>query len=95
MRPRALAVLLCLLVSPLAVADQQTTATARTDDAGAARAKLEATHRQAKAEDANVKQLKARVDTLESHSDAAARALAERDRKIAELEKELAASRKP
>lgn len=95
MNRRAVAVLLFALFSPLAMSGERKTAPARADDAEAARAKLEATHRQAKAEDANVRELKARVDTLESHSDAAARALAERDRKIAELEKQLAASRQP
>jgi septal ring factor EnvC (AmiA/AmiB activator) len=46
---------------------------------------------QLKAEDANVRQLKAKVGALESQSDASARELAERDRKIEELQRQLAA----
>lgn len=44
-----------------------------------------------KTEDAKVKQLKAKVGVLESQSDASARELAERDRKIEELRRQLAA----
>lgn len=44
-----------------------------------------------KTEDAKVQQLKAKVGTLESQSDASARELAERDRKIEELRRQLAA----
>ena len=58
-----------------------------------------ATHKKAKTaqadpvktEDAKVQQLKAKVGTLESQSDASARELAERDRKIEELRRQLAA----
>ncbi|WP_036140755.1 hypothetical protein [Luteibacter sp. 9135] len=82
-------VVACLLVSlsPWAMAASQVTPT---ESPAAARARLEAAQRQADAENVRVRQLKARVDTLESHSDAAAKALAERDRKIAELQKQLA-----
>lgn len=92
---RAVAACLFVLFSPLAMAGQQTAAPARAEDAQAARARLDATHREVTAQDANVKQLKARVDTLESDSDKAAKALAERDRKIAELQKQLAAGQQP
>jgi uncharacterized protein HemX len=82
----------CLFVSlsPWAMAASQVTQATPTESPAAARARLEAAQRQADAENVRVKQLKARVDTLESHSDAAAKALAERDRKIAELQRQLA-----
>lgn len=95
MNHRAVAACLLVLVSPFAMAGQRATAPARAEDAQAARARLDATHREVTAQDASVKRLKARVDTLESNSDAAAKALAERDRKIAELEKQLAAEQRP
>ncbi len=55
----------------------------------AARARLDALQGQVKSEDAQVRQLKAKVDTLESNTQAARRALEERDRKIAELQRQL------
>jgi len=65
------------------------------DPVAATRAKVAAVHGEAQAEDANVRQLKARVDALESDTHAASRQLDDRDRKIAELERELDAQRKP
>ncbi|PTR32807.1 hypothetical protein C8J98_10415 [Luteibacter sp. OK325] len=88
----------CLFVvsSPLAMAAQQTqTKAAHADPAAATRAKVAAVHGEAQAEDANVRHLKARVDALESDTQAAGRQLDDRDRKIAELERELDAQRKP
>jgi len=92
------AAIACLLAvsSPLAIAAQQTqTKAAQADPAAATRAKVAAVHGEAQAEDANVRQLKARVDALESDTKAAGRQLDDRDRKIAELERELDAQRKP
>lgn len=92
------AVIACLLVvlSPLAIAAQQTqTTTAQADPAAATRAKVAAVHGEAQAEDVNVRQLKARVDALESDTQAASRQLDDRDRKIADLERQLDAQRKP
>ena len=92
------AAIACLLVvsSPLAIAAQQTqTKAAQADPAASTRARVEAVHGQVQAEDVNVRQLKARVDALESDSQAASRQLDDRDRKIAELERELDAQRKP
>ncbi len=60
-------------------------------DPAATRAKLQALRGQEKQEDAQVRQLKARVDTLESDSQSARQALEERDRKIAELQRQLEA----
>jgi chromosome segregation ATPase len=92
------AAIACLLVvsSPLAIAAQQTqTKAAPADPAAATRAKVAAVHGEAQTEDVNVRQLKARVDALESDTHAASRQLDDRDRKIAELERELDAQRKP
>ena len=92
------AAIACLLVvlSPLATAAQQSqTKAAQADPAAVTRAKVTAVQGEAKAEDANVKQLKARVDALESDTHAASRQLDDRDRKIAELERQLDAQRKP
>jgi len=92
------AAIACLLVvsSPLAIAAQQTqTKAAQADPAASTRARVEAVHGQVQAEDVNVRQLKARVDALESDSQAASRQLDDRDRKIAELERQLDAQRKP
>jgi len=92
------AAIACLLVvlSPLATAAQQSqTKAAQADPAAATRAKVAAVHGEAQAEDANVRQLKARVDALESDTRAAGRQLDDRDRKIAELERELDAQHKP
>jgi len=92
------AAIACLLVvsSPLAIAAQQTqTKAAQADPAAATRAKVAAVHGEAQAEDANVRKLKARVDALESDTRAAGRQLDDRDRKIAELERELDAQHKP
>lgn len=69
--------------------------TSHADPAATARAKLEATRGQAKVEDAQVKQLKVKVDAAESRSATSAQELAERDRKIAELQRQLAAERHP
>ncbi|MET4677103.1 hypothetical protein [Luteibacter sp. ME-Dv--P-043b] len=90
MHPRVVAACLLVSLSPWAMAAAQVTPAAPTESPAAARARLEAAQRQADAENLRVRQLKARVDTLESHSDAAAKALSERDRKIAELQKQLA-----
>jgi|GEM_PF-6298338 len=65
------------------------------DPAPGARAKLEATRGQASVEDLQVKQLKSKVDAAESRSRTSAQELAERDRKIAELQRQLAAERHP
>jgi uncharacterized protein YlxW (UPF0749 family) len=92
------AAIACLLVvsSPLAIAAQQTqTKAAQADPAAATRAKVAVVHGEVRAEDVNVRQLKARVDTLESDTQAASRQLDDRDRKIAELERQLDAQRKP
>jgi septal ring factor EnvC (AmiA/AmiB activator) len=92
------AAIACLLVvsSPLAIAAQQTqTKAAQADPAAVARAKVAAVQGQVQAEDVNVRQLKARVDALESDTQAASRQLNDRDRKIAELERQLDAQRKP
>jgi septal ring factor EnvC (AmiA/AmiB activator) len=92
------AAIACLLVvcSPLAIAAQQTqTQAARADPAEATRARVAAVHGKVQAEDVNVRQLKARVDALESDTQAASRQLDDRDRKIAELERQLDAQRKP
>jgi septal ring factor EnvC (AmiA/AmiB activator) len=91
------AVIACLLVasSPLAIAQQTQTKAAQPDPAADTRAKVAAVKGEAKAEDVNVRQLKARVDALESDSQAASRQLDDRDRKIAELERQLDAQRKP
>jgi hypothetical protein len=91
------AAIVCLLVasSPLAIAQQTQTKAAQADPAAATRAKVAAVKGEAQAEDVNVRQLKARVDALESDSQAAGRQLDDRDRKIAELERQLDAQRKP
>ncbi|WP_213948127.1 hypothetical protein [Luteibacter sp. dw_328] len=92
------AAIACLLVvsSPLAIAAQQTqTKAAQADPAAATRARVTAVHGEVQAEDTNVRQLKARVDALESDTQAASRQLDDRDRKIAELERQLDAQRKP
>lgn len=92
------AAIACLLVvsSPLAIAAQQAqTKAAQADPAATTRAKVAAVKGEAQAEDVNVRQLKARVDALESDSKAAGRQLDDRDRKIAELERQLDAQHKP
>ena len=61
----------------------------------AGRAKLDASHGQAAAEGARVEKLKARVDALEADSHAASKELDERDRKIAELQRQLDAGQHP
>ncbi|WP_426287596.1 hypothetical protein [Luteibacter sp. E-22] len=83
----------CLLVllSPLALAEQRSSAAPAPAGTVAARARLDALQGQVKSEDAQVRQLKAKVDTLESNTQAARRALEERDRKIAELQRQLEA----
>jgi uncharacterized protein YlxW (UPF0749 family) len=92
------AAIACLLVvsSPLAMGAQQPqTKAAQADPAAVTRAKVAAVHGEAQSEDANVRQLKARVDALESNTQAASHQLDDRDRKIAELERQLDAQRKP
>jgi flagellar motility protein MotE (MotC chaperone) len=89
-----------LLVLPLAAVAQGQAAKAvpaaqDTRPAAAAKAKLEASQGQAAAEGKNVKDLQKRVDALESNSKASREALEERDRKIAELERQLEAERHP
>lgn len=59
------------------------------------RAKLDASRGQAAAEGARVEKLKARVDALEADSHAASKELDERDRKIAELQRQLDAGQHP
>ncbi|HVI55196.1 MAG TPA: hypothetical protein VM621_09100 [Luteibacter sp.] len=96
MNHRAAIASLLVVLSPLASAAQQSQAkAAQADPAAATRAKVAAVQGEAKAEDVNVRQLKARVDALESDSKAASRQLDDRDRKIAELERQLDAQRKP
>ncbi|QWT21151.1 hypothetical protein KPL74_03845 [Bacillus sp. NP157] len=96
MNRRAVLAWLCLLLSPLASAAGQVGAkAARADTPEVARAKLDATQGQAQAEGRNVQDLKKRVDTLETHSKASKKALEERDRKIAELERQLEAEQHP
>jgi septal ring factor EnvC (AmiA/AmiB activator) len=91
------AAIACLLVvsSPLAIAQQTQTKATQADPAAATRAKVAVVHGEVQAEDVNVRQLKARVDALESDSQAASRQLDDRDRKIADLERQLDAQRKP
>lgn len=88
----------CLLLAlPLAAAamGQAVEAPPASPKADATRAKLDAARGQAAAEGKNVKDLQKRVDTLESNSKASRQALEERDRKIAELERQLEAERHP
>ncbi|UPG96134.1 hypothetical protein [Luteibacter aegosomatissinici] len=63
--------------------------------AEATRAQVDAARGQAKAEDQKNKDLKKRVDALETNSQASRKALEERDQKIAELERQLEAARHP
>lgn len=91
------AAIACLLLSlPLAAAATgQASTSAQASQVEATRAKLDASRGQAVAEDKNVQDLKKRVDALESHSKTSRQALEERDRKIAELERQLDAERHP
>jgi septal ring factor EnvC (AmiA/AmiB activator) len=88
------AVASCLLVlsAPLALAGEPPQAAPAQADPAAERARLDALRGQEKQEDAQVERLRKRVDTLESHSQATARDIEERDRKIAELRRQLEAS---
>jgi septal ring factor EnvC (AmiA/AmiB activator) len=97
MKPGRAAIASLVLSLPLlAVATGQVgTAAPASQQAEAARAKLEASRGQAATEHQNVKDLQKRVDTLESNSKASRQALEERDRKIAELERQLEAERHP
>lgn len=92
MNLRAATVCLLALFSPLAMAGETTQPAAAHADPSAVRARLDSLRGQEKNEDAEVRQLKARVDTLESDSQAASRELEERDRKIAELQRQLEAN---
>lgn len=83
---------LLALLSPLAIAGQPTQPATASANSASTRAKLDALRGQEKQQDAEVRQLKARVDTLESDSQAASRELEERDRKIAELQRQLEAN---
>jgi len=88
----------CLLLSlPLvAVAMGQAAAPApASTQARATRSTLNASRGQAAAEGKKVKDLKKRVDALESNSESSRQALEDRDRKIAELERQLEAERHP
>ena len=90
MHPRAVACCLLVLFAPLASAAGRPQSAPATP--AAEQAKLDALRGQEKHEDAQVKQLKKRVDTLESDSQAASHDIEERDRKIAELRRQLEAS---
>ena len=92
----AFAGVVLLAVAFPAVAGQQAAPAkaAHADPAKATRAKLDAMRGQVAAEDASVKTLKARVDALEADSHAASQSLDERDRKIAELQRQLDARQK-
>jgi septal ring factor EnvC (AmiA/AmiB activator) len=93
MHRRAVAACLFVLFAPLAPAGERPqSAPAPASAATADRAKLDALRGQEKHEDAQVQQLKKRVDTLESGSQATSRDIQERDRKIAELRRQLEAS---
>lgn len=86
--------LLCAFALPATAQQAAPAKSAHADPARATRAKLDATRGQAAAEDASVKTLKARVDALEADSHAASQSLDERDRKIAELQRQLDARQK-
>jgi peptidoglycan hydrolase CwlO-like protein len=92
MNLRAAPACLLVLFSPLAMAGERSQPAAASVEPVAVRAKLDALRGEEKNEDAEVRQLRARVDTLESDSQAANRDLEERDRKIAELQRQLEAS---
>ena len=85
----------CALVSALtasgAMAGERPRTTAAPADPAATRARLDALRGQEKHQTAEVRQLKTRVDSLEAQSKDAGQALAERDRRIAELQRQLAA----
>lgn len=89
MRLAAIAGCLLFAVAATASAGQQAS------DPKAARATLHASHGQVAAQGAEVDRLKARVDALEADSHAASRSLDEKDRKIAELQRQLEARQKP
>ena len=91
MNQRAVAFCLSVLLSPLAMAGQPPQKAMAPAGPASTRATLESLRGQEKQEDAEVRQLKARVDTLESNSKAASRDLEERDRKIADLQRQLEA----
>ncbi|NID14165.1 hypothetical protein [Luteibacter yeojuensis] len=93
MLPRAVVACLLVLSAPLALGSERPQAApVRAASAAADRARLDALRGQETHEDAQVKQLKKRVDTLESDSQAASRDIEERDRRIAELRRQLEAS---
>lgn len=92
MNLRAVAACLLVLLSPLAMAGETPQPAPAPASPAVSRAQLETLRGQEKQEDAEVRQLKARVDTLESDSQAASRGLEERDRRIAELQRQLEAS---
>ncbi|HEY4291993.1 hypothetical protein [Luteibacter sp.] len=88
---RAVAACLLVLLAPLALAGERPQA-APVPAPAADRQKLDALRGQEKHEDARVDQLRTRVDTLESDSKATSRDIEKRDRKIAELRRQLEAS---
>ncbi|MDR6936181.1 MULTISPECIES: hypothetical protein [unclassified Luteibacter] len=92
MNPRVATFLLLMLPALAASAAQRPQDRATRADSSSSRARLDALRGQEKREDAEVRQLKTRVDTLESHSKEAGQALEERDRRIAELQRQLEAA---
>jgi septal ring factor EnvC (AmiA/AmiB activator) len=82
---------LLALSAPLASAAPPPQAGATPTDPAAAHAQLETLRGQVKRQDTEVTPLKSKVPTLEPASQAAQRELEERDRKIAELRRQLEA----
>jgi septal ring factor EnvC (AmiA/AmiB activator) len=89
---RAVAACLFVVFAPVALAGERPQAASTPAHSAAEKARLEALRGQEKHEDAQVEQLRKRVDTLESTSQATSHDIAERDRKIAELRRQLEAS---
>lgn len=87
--------LLCTIALPAMAAQATKAKAAHAEPARSTRARLDATRGQAAAEGAQVEKLKARVSALEADSHAASQSLDERDRKIAELQRQLEARQKP
>lgn len=92
MLSRAAAACLLLACAPLASAGERPQAASASAAPAADRAKLEQLRGREKHEGAQVEQLRKRVDSLESNSQATSREIEERDRKIAELRRQLEAS---
>ncbi|MDY1550074.1 DUF3450 domain-containing protein [Luteibacter sahnii] len=84
--------LLLALASPVLARQAEAT---HAEGAKVTRAKLNASRGQVQSEGQQVKTLKARVDALEAESSSASQSLDERDRKIAELQRQLDARQKP